>query len=89
LLLPKIEECLRSKTNIQHSKFQIISQGDIVANSLVDYLRRHPDIAHRAKTPILDTIPTIRYLTTESAQKFEESASLFLAEPIRAQHIEL
>ena len=89
LLLPKIEECLRSKTNIQHSKFQIISQGDIVANSLVDYLYRHPDIAQRAKTPLFDTIPTIRYLTTESAQKFEESASLFLAEPIRAQHIEL
>ena len=29
------------------------------------------------------------FLTTESATKFAESASLFLSEPITAQHIEL
>ena len=36
LLLPKIEEYLNSTANNQHSTFNIISQGNIVANSLPD-----------------------------------------------------
>lgn len=82
LLQTKIEEFLK-RTERQIS---VIAQGDIVANSLLDYLYRHPDIAKRAKDK---DIPNITYLTTESATKFAESASLFLSEPILAQHIEL
>ena len=62
------------------------------AQSLADYLRRHPDIAQRALSPIANCpspIATTRYLTTESAAKFSESASLFLSKPITAHHIEL
>ena len=118
LLQPKIEELLNKKFKIQNSyltkartiipKFKIISQGDIVANSLADYLQRHPDIAKRAlENKIIDThednsiflshqgsndnskIQNSIFLTTESAAKFSESASIFLAEPITAYHIEL
>lgn len=82
LLQDKIEDFLK-RTNRQIS---VIAQGTIVANSLQDYLLRHPDIAERAK---IGGKQTITYLTTESATKFAESASLFLSEPIKAQHIEL
>ena len=90
LLQPKIEAFLEkydhTKSLIQNSKFKIISQGEIVAKSLQDYLLRHSDIAERAKA---DGESKVIYLTTGSASKFAESASIFLAEPIRAQHIEL
>lgn len=83
LIQDKIEDFLK-KTNRHIS---VIAQGEIVANSLLDYLFRHPDIAERAKEQ-QDGNKSI-FLTTESATKFAESASLFLAEPIHAQHIEL
>lgn len=90
LLQPKIEAFLEkydhTKSLIQNSKFKIISQGEIVAKSLQDYLLRHSDIAERAKEK---GESKVIYLTTESASKFAESASIFLAEPIQAQHIEL
>ena len=82
LLQDKIEDFLK-RTNRQIS---VIAQGAIVANSLQDYLLRHPNIAERAK---MGGKQTITYLTTESATKFAESASIFLSEPIKAQHIEL
>ena len=91
LLLPKIEEYLNSTANNQQSTFNIISQGNIVANSLQDYLQRHPDIALRALSHKINHIGAMnsKFLTTESAAKFSESASLFLSEQIAAQHIEL
>ena len=93
LLQSKVEEFLKIYKNtqlpVQNSKFKIISQGEIVANSLQDYLLRHPDIAERARDNSIPLIQNSKFLTTESATKFAESASLFLAEPIQAQHIEL
>ena len=100
LLQPKIEAFLEkyehTKLLIQNSKFKIISQGEIVAHSLADYLHRHPDIAERAlknRHALEDNskfiIHNSKFLTTESATKFAESASLFLSEPITAHHIEL
>ena len=87
LLQPKIEAFLEkyehTKFLIQNSKFKIISQGEIVALSFADYLRRHPEFSQDSKGG------TCRYLTTESANKFSGAASLFLSEPIEAQHIEL
>ena len=85
LLQPKIEDYL-NKTN---RKISVIAQGEIVANSLQNYLLRHPDIAERARDNSKCLIQNSKFLTTESATKFAESASLFLTEPIQAQHIEL
>jgi glutamate racemase len=96
LLQPKIEAFLANyktaKLNTSHPRFTIISQGEIVAKSLQDYLLRHPDIAERAMKPHEDSkflIQNSKFLTTESAAKFSESASIFLSEPIQAHHIEL
>ena len=62
---------------------RIVPQGEYVAQKLEDYLHRHPDMEAR-----LSRGATTRYLTTESAEKFQESATLFMHEPgLRAERI--
>ena len=56
---------------------RIVPQGEYVARSLQDYLRRHPEMDSRCTKN-----GTCRFLTTESTSKFEESASIFLRQDI-------
>ncbi len=63
---------------------KILSQGDIVAASLVDYLRRHPEMDAK-----ITRGGTTRYLTTEEASAFSELATMFMGHPVHAQKIEL
>ncbi len=79
LLLPKISAEVAQRL----SDCKVVCQGDIVATSLKDYLGRHPEIASD-----LSHGGTCQYITTESAEKFRDSASIFLNEPITASHIE-
>ena len=83
LLLDKINQQL-STLHPQPSTIKIIPQGQYIASSLEDYLRRHPEMDER-----LTRGGTCKYLTTESATKFRECASLFLHEEVNAQHITL
>jgi len=62
----------------------VVSQGEIVARSLVDYLKRHPEMDNRCTKN-----GTCRYLSTESVEKFTSAASIFLNEEILAEHIDL
>lgn len=62
----------------------ILSQGDIVADSLVDYLRRHPEMNSR-----ISRGATTTYLTTERPEKFSDLASYFLGHPVEAQSLVL
>ncbi len=77
LLLDKIKSFLPDGITV-------ISQGEIVAKSLADYLQRHPEI-----DKLCTKTGSIRYLTTESVEKFATSASIFLKEEIQAEHIDL
>lgn len=63
---------------------QIIPQGSYVAQSLADYLQRHPDMAQRCTQQGIT-----RYLTTENPEKFNQQAQHFLHERIEAQQINL
>lgn len=63
---------------------QTIAQGELEARSLEDYLRRHPEYREQ-----LSTGGTCTYLTTENADRFSQSASLFLDSPVCAEHIDL
>ena len=81
LLLPKIQAALSA---IVAHEVEVVAQGEIVARSLQDYLRRHTDIA-----ATLSQGATCTYLTTEQADKFSESASLFLHTPIEARSVVL
>ena len=81
LLLPKIKQQL---AQLSTANCQLVPQGQYIATSLEDYLRRHPDMDQR-----LSRGGTCQYLTTESATKFRESANLFLHEEVNVQHITL
>ena len=52
---------------------QIVAQGEYVAHSSQDYLQRHPEMHNRCTKG-----GTCHFLTTESSDKFQESASIFL-----------
>ena len=93
LLKEKIEGWLRYHEEIEESEFpvaihtehiQIISQGTLVAESLKDYLKRHPEYREQ-----LSLGGTCAYQTTENADRFAQSASLFLDSRVQAEHIDL
>ena len=57
------------------SHIRIVAQGEYVAKSLQDYLKRHPEMDNRCTKG-----GVCRFLTKESTDKFQESASIFLQE---------
>ena len=77
LLLPKIRQFMPQGV-------AVVPQGEIVAHSLADYLRRHPEIEQCCSRG-----SSTEYLTTESASKFEQSASVFMNVDIKAKRITL
>lgn len=77
LLIPKIEQHLP-----KHIK--VIAQGDIVADSLADYLKRHTEI----ESKLAKNSKRIFY-TSGDVLAFDEHASMFLGEKIKAQKMDL
>jgi len=77
LLLPKI------KTHTP-DHIEIISQGRYVAESLENYLQRHPEIESQCSKN-----GQTRYFTTENPDKFQENARIFLNETVAVQHVSL
>lgn len=65
-------------------KIKILEQGQIVADKLVDYLQRHPEIGDK-----LTKSGNVIFQTTESAENFENTASLFLGREVKACNIHL
>lgn len=77
LLLEKIRKYLPAGVSL-------VLQGEITGASLADYLRRHPEMECR-----ITRNASCRYLTTESASRFSEMASVFLSTQVDAEHITL
>lgn len=77
LLLPKIRQHVPDN-------IRIVSQGEYVARSLKDYLCRHPEMDARCTKG-----GTCRFFTTESEDKFMDSAAIFLNEKVHVGHISL
>lgn len=63
---------------------RVMPQGTYVADSLNSYLQRHPDIEAS-----ITRGGQCHYLTTESEDRFAESAQIFLHEKINVTHVEL
>ncbi len=63
---------------------RVVCQGEIVAESLADYLERHPEMARGSSVGGRCT-----YLTTESSEAFSSLARVFLDENVTATHVEL
>lgn len=77
ILLPKIREYMPEGINV-------IAQGEYVANSLKDYLQRHPDMNEKCTKGA-----NCEFYTTEAEEKFIESASTFLNQQISVKRISL
>ena len=63
---------------------RIIPQGEYVANSLRSYLDRHKSLES-----MLTRGGGCQYLTTESEEKFSETARIFLHEQVNVKHVDL
>ncbi len=66
------------------NKITVLSQGEIVAKSLEDYLKRHPELEQKCAKK-----SGIEFYTTDSAETFNNRASIFFEGKINAEHIEI
>ena len=62
----------------------VLPQGEYVAQSLQDYLLRHPEIEHN-----ISRNATATFLTTEHPDNFTPTAQLFLNHHVSATHVTL
>lgn len=77
LLMPKIVKYV-------NPGIRIVPQGEYVADSLLHYFERHPEIEGKCTKN-----GTVHYLTTENPEKFKESAQIFLHENVEVKNIVL
>ena len=63
-------------------KVKLLSQGEIVAHSLEDYLQRHPDMEVR-----LTRDGKRSFFTTDAPADFDTRASLFFGEAVSSSHV--
>lgn len=77
LLYPKIR-------HFTPEHIQIVSQGGIVAESLADYLQRHPEIEEQCSKH-----GKLAFYTTDDTGNFDEHGSLFFGQPVQSKHLDL
>jgi len=77
LLIEKIKQFLPQGTTI-------LSQGEIVANSLADYLVRHPEMAENCTTN-----GQLSFFTTDDSVDFDAKATIFYGKPVKSTHLAL
>ena len=63
---------------------RILEQGRLVADSLKDYLRRHPEMERR-----LGKSGTVEFLTSENPDKFDSLASVFTHQKVKSRRCAL
>lgn len=77
LLKEKIEEYLPVGV-------KLVSQGEIVAESLADYLTRHPEMETRCSKNGKQ-----KFYTTDSSSDFDAHAAIFYGQPVSSRHVDL
>lgn len=75
LLMPKISAILPDH-------IQLIAQGEIVAQSLANYLERHPALEDKCSKK-----GHIRFCTTDSTTDFDEKGAIFFGKSLKSEHI--
>ncbi len=61
---------------------RLLAQGELVADSLADYLLRHPDVEQ-----LCTEGGNIRFFTTDHAADFEAKAETFYGKPVKATNV--
>lgn len=67
------------------ANIKVVSQGGIVAQSLVDYLHRHPEMEQR----LTKTSKQQFYTTTDDTADFDHHASIFYSEPVKSSYVQV
>jgi glutamate racemase len=75
---------LKKITEYTPVDIRILAQGEIVAISLADYLRRHPEMQTR-----LSKNGSRTFYTTDSTEDFDNHAAIFYGKPIQSKHVDL
>mgnify|MGYP001236572191 CR=1 FL=1 len=75
LLLPLIQRFMPKH-------IQLLTQGQLVADSLADYLTRHPEVE-----VLCTKNKTVRFYTTDQATDFEERAGRFYGSPVQVTEL--
>jgi len=66
---------------------KVLAQGEIVASSLADYLKRHPEMEQRISKG--NNMGSRLFFTTDSTEDFDNHASIFLGQDLRSIHVKL
>lgn len=77
LLIEQIRKYVPSGTTI-------LAQGEIVAQSLKEYLNRHPELEQ-----LCTKNGTVEFYTTDDAGNFDVAASFFYEKTVHSQHLKL
>lgn len=77
LLINKIKKYLPAHITL-------LSQGEIVAASLADYLKRHADLEQKCSKG-----GSIDFYTTDAAENFDKAASLFFGKAVQSKHLDI
>lgn len=67
------------------ANIQVVSQGDIVAKSLVDYLQRHPEM----ESKLSRTGTQHFFTTTDDTADFDYYAKMFFSAPVKSAFAEI
>jgi len=63
---------------------RLISQGNIIAGSLADYLQRHPEIESKCSKN-----GSLELFTTDSTSDFDKHSEIFFGEKVNSIHVDL
>jgi glutamate racemase len=63
---------------------KVLVQGEIVAESLAEYLIRHREVEEKCSKSEI-----IKFFTTDSPEDFDNNATLFYGKPVQSIHVEL
>lgn len=63
---------------------RLLSQGEIVARSLRDYLERHPEMDNRCSK-----LGTQQFYTTDSTEDFDRHAAVFFGKPVASGYVNI
>jgi glutamate racemase len=75
LLMGKLQACFPGS-------IRLVSQGDIVADSLAGYLERHPEIGERCSKR-----GQVHFFTTDSPEDFDRHAGIFYGREIHSEEV--
>ncbi|RKR82561.1 glutamate racemase [Mucilaginibacter gracilis] len=67
------------------ASIKVVAQGDIVAQSLADYLHRHPEMEQRLTKNGQQQF----FTTTDDTSDFDHHASIFYSEPVKSSYLQV